>query len=125
MHSTDSLAPARIPEPPTEPDPVQSDNWEPEKSGDTLVGTVIGRETFHSEKYDRDFVVLTVRDGDGEEKRVPCARAHLGQLVAEHDPQPGDGIAISFFGQRPNRLRIPIRDAPRQAGRRHGRERER
>jgi hypothetical protein len=89
----------RVPEPPTEADPFQSNDWKGENRGDTIAGIVTERDTFESEKYQKTFDVLTIKNGDGEEKRVACARAHLGQLVAEHDPQPGDGIAITFFGQ--------------------------
>jgi hypothetical protein len=91
-----------IPVPPTEPDPVKDDSWKPEKPGDSIAGVVIKRETVHSEKYKRDFDVLTVKNGSDEETRVPCARSHLAQLLEEHDPQPGDGIAISFFGEKPD-----------------------
>ena len=93
-----------VPEPATEPDPFKSDDWRAERQGDSIAGVVTARETFESEKYNKTFDVLTIRNGDGEEKRVSCARAHLGQLLAEHNPQPGDGIAITFFGQEPGGL---------------------
>jgi hypothetical protein len=66
------------------------------------VGLVTGREAFTSKRYGSDFVVLVVREEDGSELRVSCARSHLAQLVAEHDPQPGDGIAVTYFGERPD-----------------------
>lgn len=91
-----------IPEPAAEPDPIESNDWLGQNVGESIVGTVVERETFTSKRYNRDFDVLTIRNGDGDEKRVPCARAHLAQLLAEHDPQPGDGIAITYFGERPD-----------------------
>jgi hypothetical protein len=99
------FAMTNIPEIPTEPDPVVTTDWLGEYRGDSITGIVAGRETFTSEKYKRDFDVLTIRNGSGEERRVPCARQHLAQLLAEHDPQPGDGIAIVYFGQEPGGLR--------------------
>ncbi len=93
-----------VPEPPAEPDPFQQNDWRGEHRGDTVAGVVTEREQFTSEKYGKTFDVLTIRNGDGEAKRVSCARAHLSQLVAEHDPQPGDGVAITFFGQEPEGL---------------------
>jgi hypothetical protein len=76
-----------------------------ERRGDTLSGIVDSRETFTSKKsYDgkppKSFEVIGVETAD-RVRRVPCARQHLAQLVAEHDPQPGDGIAITYFGQEP------------------------
>jgi hypothetical protein len=88
-----------IPEPATEPDPIESNDWLGEKSGDTISGVVTVRETAHSDKYNRDFEILTIRNGDDEEKRLPCARQHLTQLVEKYDPQPGDGIAVTYFGR--------------------------
>ncbi len=90
-----------IPLPPSSPDPVRSNDWKGEETGDTITGVVTGRETKKSEKYGSEFEVLTVKNGDGE-KQVMCARSHLAQLVEENDPQPGDGIAISFFGEKPD-----------------------
>jgi hypothetical protein len=92
---------SRIPDPATEPDEFESSDWLGEKPGDTCVGEVTGRESHHSKKYGTDFEVLVVRNGQSE-TRVACARTHLAQLVEKHDPQPGDGIAISFFGERPD-----------------------
>jgi hypothetical protein len=93
-----------IPEPADKPDPFDSNDWKGEHRGDSVTGVVTTRESFVSEKYGKTFDVLTIRNGDGEVKRVACARAHLAQLLAEHDPQPGDGIAITFFGQEPGGL---------------------
>lgn len=84
---------ARVPEIPDEPDPWDGSDWNP-VDGESIAGEVIGRETVHSKKFDRDFEVLVVENGGGEPVRVACARAHLKALVAEHDPQPGDAVAI-------------------------------
>jgi hypothetical protein len=90
---------ATIPEPATEADPVKGPtDWTGEFPGDSRAGIVIARETHHSKKWDRDFEVLVLRDGDGEDTRVPCARAHLRQLLEEHNPVPGNGCAIAYFG---------------------------
>jgi hypothetical protein len=87
-----------IPEPAREPDPVHSNDWDPQK-GETVAGVVAERETYTSRKSGREFDVLVVRNGDGEEKRVTCARSHLRQLLEENDPKPGDGIAVTYFGR--------------------------
>ena len=96
------MSSSSIPTPPTEPDPVKSNDWKGEKPGDSIAGIVTGRETKVSEKYKSEFEVLIVRNGDSTDTRVPCARQHLAQLVEENDPQPGDGIAITFFGENPS-----------------------
>jgi hypothetical protein len=106
-----------IPDPASEPDEFESNDWLGETTGDTCVGEVTARESHHSKKYGTDFDVLVVRNGDGKEKRVPCARAHLAQLVEKYDPQVGDGVAITFFGEKPDGygFRYAMRVAKAQA----------
>lgn len=86
----------RVPEIPAEPDPWSDKDWDP-GDGDSIAGTVLERETVHSRAFDRDFEILTIQNGTGEPTRVPCARAHLAALVAEHDPQAGDQVAIRHW----------------------------
>jgi len=85
-----------VPPIPTEPDNWPGDDWDP-ADGESIAGEVIGRETAHSKKFDRDFEVLVVETDDGETARVACARAHLKALVEEQDPRPGDAIAITHW----------------------------
>lgn len=85
-----------VPSPPTEPDAWPGNDWDP-GDGESLSGEIIGRETAHSKQFDRDFEILVVETGEGEPVRVPCARAHLKSLVEQHDPRPGDGIAITHW----------------------------
>jgi hypothetical protein len=89
----------RVPDLPEAPDPWADDAWAP-KEGDGIVGTVTARETVDSPKLGKEFEILTVTNGNGEETKVLCGRVHLASLIAEHDPQPGDGIAIRYFGPR-------------------------
>ena len=104
--SNECDASERVPDPPTEPDPVLGgDDWKGETHGDAIAGIVEVRETKSTDKFGgKDFEVLTIRNGDDTERKVACARMHLAQLVAEHDPQPGDGIAITYFGPEPGEL---------------------
>jgi hypothetical protein len=88
-----------IPQPATEPDAFESDDWVGENPGDAIAGIVIAREMVTIRRTGEEAVVLVIRCEDGVEKRVPCFRTHLKELLAKHDPQPGDGIAITYFGQ--------------------------
>lgn len=83
------------PQPATEPDPSTNNDWDP-SPGESIVGQVHDRETFETKYGDR--VVLSIATGDGDVTRVPCFRTHLRELLAVNDPQPGDGVAISYFG---------------------------
>ena len=88
----------KIPQAPTEPDPSASNDWEP-SPGESISGQVHDRETFETKYGDR--VVLSIAVGDGDVVRVPCFRTHLRELLVANDPQPGDGIAITYFGPEP------------------------
>lgn len=87
-----------IPPPPDAPDPVSDDTWDPEEFPATIGGIVEKRETFERKRDGEPFEVLTLRTDD-QLVRVLCGRVHLAQLVAENDPQPGDGISITCFGR--------------------------
>ena len=56
-----------------------------------------------------------IENGIGNQTRVLCARAHLAALVAEHDPQPGDQVAIRHWdplaGERAHRYAMRIAKA--------------
>lgn len=100
------MTPASIPPIPTEPDPSNSaEDWAGTKDGcprgETIVGHMHDRRIAETTRGDR--VVLEVATGDGDVVPVPCFRTHLRELVAENDPQPGDGIAIVYFGPEPGK----------------------
>lgn len=86
----------QYPQPASEPDPSSNNDWDP-SPGESIVGQVHDCETFETKYGDR--VVLSIATGDGDVTRVPCFRTHLRELLAVNDPQPGDGIAISYFGR--------------------------
>ena len=92
------MGPSSIPPPATEPDPSTNDDWDP-SPGESISGHVHDRETIETKYGER--VVLSIAAGDGNVARVPCFRTHLQELVALNDPQPGDGIAITYFGPNP------------------------
>ena len=106
----------KAPTPATEPDEVKDNTWDP-APGESLAGVVDNRETFKRKSDGEPFEVLSVRDEDEQIVRVLCGRAHLKALVAEHDPRPGDGIAISFFGQQPGGQRFLYALRVEKAGR--------
>ena len=87
-----------VPPPATEPDPIREDTWDPQEFPATISGIVEERETFERKRDGEPFEVLTIRTDD-ELVRVLCGRKHLAQLVAQDDPLPGDGIAITCFGK--------------------------
>jgi hypothetical protein len=98
-----------IPEPPAEPAPFKGngDGWVGNFNGDNLAGEVTLRDTIETDKFGgRVAPLLKVRDHEtDEEVDVPCWRAHLAQLVDEHDVQVGDLVSITYFGQEPGGLR--------------------
>jgi hypothetical protein len=99
-----------IPEPADTPDPYSASNgWVGNFPGDTLRGEIVERDTLETQKHGGGTAaLLRITDADsdnGEVVDVACWRAHLKQLIEEHDPQPGDGIAITYHGQEPGGLR--------------------
>jgi hypothetical protein len=89
-----------VPAAPTEPDPTANNDWDP-SPGESITGHVHDRETIETKYGDR--VVLSIAAGDGDVIRVPCFRTHLRELLAVNDAQPGDGIAITYFGPDPGK----------------------
>jgi hypothetical protein len=101
---------ARVPEPADAPDEFKAsgDGWAGNFPNDVLRGEVLERGELETEKFGGSTApVLKIADADnnGREVDLPCWRAHLRQLVEEHDPQPGDGIAVTYHGQEPGGLR--------------------
>jgi hypothetical protein len=94
---------AHVPELPDEPDPSRNEDWvgttSDAKPGESIAGIVHDRREITVRDELR--VVLDVAEGDGRVTSVPAFRTHLRELVAMHDPQPGDGIAIRYFGPEP------------------------
>ena len=76
---------------------------------------MVERKTLTSERYGTEFEVLVLANGDGNEIDVNCARAHLAALIREHDPQPGDTVAIRHWnppsGERAHRYAMRIEKA--------------
>ena len=68
----------------------------------SISGIVEARDTFLRKSDGTPFDVLELRTEGGEVERALCGRAHIAQLLKEHDPQPGDGVAITCFGQEPD-----------------------
>ena len=89
----------RVPAAATEPDPSSNNDWDP-SPGESISGQLHDRETIETKYGDR--VVLSIATGDGDVVRVPF-RTHLRELLALNDPQPGDGIAITYFGPEPGK----------------------
>ena len=101
---------------PNAPDPWNDgDRWDPE-DGESITGTVVERKTLTSERYGREFEVLVLANGDGNEVDVNCARAHLASLVREHDPQVGRHGGNPPLGPAERRARSPLCDADRKGG---------
>jgi hypothetical protein len=91
-----------IPDPPAEPDDGYNETWNPETFPATIGGAVEGRTTlkFAQPRGERTtFQKLVIQTPDGELVDVLGGRAGLARLIAKHDPQVGDAIAITAFGQ--------------------------
>ena len=99
----------KIPEASDVPDPYErSDGWVGKFPKDTIRGEVVELDTLTTDKHgggEATLLRIADADNDGEVVDVPCWRAHLKALVAEHDPQVGDGVAITYHGQEPGGLR--------------------
>jgi hypothetical protein len=97
------------PEPPAEPDPFRGpDSWNGDPpQQDTLGGVVTEVGEVTTDKHGGATVpLLQIRNGDGEDHDVPCWRAHLRQLVEEHNLVAGDRVAIRRFGPAPGQLTV-------------------
>jgi hypothetical protein len=100
-----------VPELPDAPDPSTGGDWVGVTSnaqpGVGITGTVYDRRTVtvpaRGEGDDGQREVLEIATGDGKIESVPCFRSHLRELVARHDPRPGDGIALRYFGPEPGK----------------------
>jgi len=92
------MVPSNTPALPNEPDPTSNSDWEP-APGEGLVGEVIDREDFETRYGSR--TAWTILTEDGNEVRVKNFHMHLRELLAEHDPQVGDRVAIRYFGTEP------------------------
>ncbi len=101
------MSESRVPEPPAEPDPYKGpDSWNGDPpQPDTLGGKVAEVDELSTEKHGGSTVpLLRIENGNGEVTDVPCWRAHLRQLVEEHDLKPGDHVVIRAFGARPGEM---------------------
>jgi hypothetical protein len=87
---------------PDKPDPFEDENWtRAHRVGDVLEGEVIERRAISTDKHGGgEAELLRIRNGESEWD-LPCWRAHLRQLVAQHDPQVGDHLAVRYFGTEP------------------------
>ena len=91
-----------LPPPATEPDDGRNLTREPSEFPDTLAGEIASRTAlkFRQLRGEREtFEKLVIQRSDGELIDVLCGRARLARLVVKHDPQPGDLIAITAFGE--------------------------
>jgi len=92
-----------LPEPATEPDEIERDDWESQVEYPAhLVGVVHDRRSvdFRKPRGEREsFEILEVKDVDGNLHEFLGGRTNAARLIEQHDPHPGDGIAISAFGK--------------------------
>ncbi len=68
------------------------------ESGQTLEGTVTGREEHMSKATDQPFEILELVTDDSRAFEVICGRADLRKFIERYQPMPGDRIALSFWG---------------------------
>jgi hypothetical protein len=85
-------------------DEMQDDDaeaWVPEEPGDGIQGVVIKRGTTRSD-YDDDKVVptMTIRVKSGECFRIVGYSSVLAREIIDQDPQPGDTVALKYFGEK-------------------------
>jgi hypothetical protein len=87
----------------TVPEPTKS--WtESHKENDLLEGVVLSRESKTAKSTGNDFDILTVETDTGSVVEVMTGRADLRKFVEQRDPQPGDRIALKFWGMAGERF---------------------
>jgi hypothetical protein len=78
-----------------------AEGWVPEEPGEGIQGVVIKRGTTRSD-YDDDKVVptVTIKAKDGTKWRIIGYGSVLAREILDQDPQPGDLLAVKYFGEK-------------------------
>lgn len=85
--------------------PAPPESWtKVHKEGDTIEGVVSYREIHFSKVTDSNFEVLGILGDDNTLYEVMCGRVGLRKILEQHDPQPGDRVALTFWGERDSRF---------------------
>lgn len=85
------------------PEPTKS--WtETHEENETLEGIVLSRESKTAKSTGTTFDILTVETDTGTTFEVMTGRADLRKFVEQRDPQPGDRIAVKFWGMAGERF---------------------
>ena len=73
-------------------------SWQPTEP-ESLAGTLVKTATVGSDYHDRPVPVWTVKQADGENIRVAGFRSVLEREMNEAAPEPGDLVAVKYFGK--------------------------
>ena len=82
-----------------------SEGWVPSEPGEGIAGIVVKvgetRSDFAKEGEDPMVPTVTIQTKDGDKFRVIGYGAVLRRELLDANPQPGDRIAVKYFGEKP------------------------
>ncbi|MGH3500725.1 MAG: hypothetical protein ACRDQA_07485 [Nocardioidaceae bacterium] len=77
-----------------------SEGWVPQEAGEGVQGTVLKVGETRSDFSDQMAPTVTVQTKDGSKLRIIGYGAVLRRELYDSDPQPGDLIAVKYFGEK-------------------------